>query len=716
MAARILAVFAAAFLVVAPVSAATIAQSSLDRGSVQSAAPIEKQLLAKFKDGKQRFVVEFSAKADLRAATRGKVRAQRGTAVYEALTATAKGSQVEALRVAGSVNGSNPKSYWLTNSLLVTGDLKLARRLAALSGVSSVHAPKIYPLVKPVETNVAILAAAGDPEWGVEKIRRRRGLGRRHPRARASSSPTSTPASTSPIPPSSSSTAATTATATFDHDYNWWDPTGDLRRRAVRQRRPRHAHDGHDGRRRRPGPVHARHRRRTGRAVDRGQGLRGLRLHARSPCCRPASSSSRRPTSTATTPTRRKRPDIVNNSWGGGPGDTFYLETVQAWRAAGIIPVFSSGNPGPFCGEGGSPGDFLEVVQRRRDRHRRQHRRVLRPRPVRLRQGQPGRLGAPASNVVSSVPGGGYEAFSGTSMAAPHASGTLALMLSAEARPASATSTPSCDRRPPDRGRPPRRRAAAATRTATRTTSTARAGSTPRPPSTSSRPAARSPARSRDAATDDADRRRARHRERRRARLHRRHRRGRRLRRCSSPRARTASPRSRSATPARSSRRRHRRPTRRPTRTSRSDPLPRFTVSGHVTGGRGRLAHRGRARHGPSARRSRRRRRMPSGAYTPDPADRRPTRSAPAPAAAPRSPTSRTSARRREDIDPGLHARSASSMTSATAAVRSRSTGSTRPARPRCTATSSPGGCGCRSRSRSTARPTSRSACPTTAT
>ena len=73
MAARILAVFAAAFLIVAPVSAATISHAAgLERGGVQSAAPIDKKLLAKFKDGKQRFVVEFSAKADVRAAARGK--------------------------------------------------------------------------------------------------------------------------------------------------------------------------------------------------------------------------------------------------------------------------------------------------------------------------------------------------------------------------------------------------------------------------------------------------------------------------------------------------------------------------------------------------------------------------------------------------------------------------------------------------------------------
>ena len=41
------------------------------------------------------------------------------------------------------------------------------------------------------------------------------------------------------------------------------------------------------------------------------------------------------------------RPDIVNNSWGGGSGDPFFRPAVQAWVASGIFPAFSNGNTGP---------------------------------------------------------------------------------------------------------------------------------------------------------------------------------------------------------------------------------------------------------------------------------------------------------------------------------------------------------------------------------
>ena len=50
------------------------------------------------------------------------------------------------------------------------------------------------------------------------------------------------------------------------------------------------------------------------------------------------------------------RPHVVNNSWGGGGGDTWYLTKVEAWRAAGIFPAFSAGNIGKRMQHPGVPG------------------------------------------------------------------------------------------------------------------------------------------------------------------------------------------------------------------------------------------------------------------------------------------------------------------------------------------------------------------------
>ena len=48
------------------------------------------------------------------------------------------------------------------------------------------------------------------------------------------------------------------------------------------------------------------------------------------------------------------RPNIVNNSCGGGGGDPWYQASVDAWIASGIFPAFSNGNAGPGCASSGS--------------------------------------------------------------------------------------------------------------------------------------------------------------------------------------------------------------------------------------------------------------------------------------------------------------------------------------------------------------------------
>ena len=40
------------------------------------------------------------------------------------------------------------------------------------------------------------------------------------------------------------------------------------------------------------------------------------------------------------------RPMIVNNSWSGAGGQTWYAGYIAAWRAAGMFPVFAAGNTG----------------------------------------------------------------------------------------------------------------------------------------------------------------------------------------------------------------------------------------------------------------------------------------------------------------------------------------------------------------------------------
>lgn len=57
--------------------------------------------------------------------------------------------------------------------------------------------------------------------------------------------------------------------------------------------------------------------------------------------------------------------DVVNNSWGGGPGDpngSPYQSSIQAMTAAGTVVVFSAGNSGPGPGTIGCPGCVEEAI------------------------------------------------------------------------------------------------------------------------------------------------------------------------------------------------------------------------------------------------------------------------------------------------------------------------------------------------------------------
>jgi len=131
---------------------------------------------------------------------------------------------------------------------------------------------------------------------------------------------------------------------------------------------------------------------------------------------------------------------VISNSWSCPPvegcaASDVLLAAVEAVRAAGILSVHSAGNSGPGCetitapaaiydasftvGATDTDGQIATISSRG---------------PVMIDDS--GRLKpdvvAPGIGVYSSYRNGGYAILSGTSMAAPHVAGLVALLISAD--------------------------------------------------------------------------------------------------------------------------------------------------------------------------------------------------------------------------------------------------------------------------------------------
>ncbi len=131
--------------------------------------------------------------------------------------------------------------------------------------------------------------------------------------------------------------------------------------------------------------------------------------------------------------------DVISNSWGcprseGCDKDEILL-SVEAIKAAGIVNVVSAGNEGRAgCGTiGAQPATLshLSFTVGAYDVNRRGIASFSSRGPSVYDQSKGPDVVAPGVSVLSSVPGGGYSAFSGTSMAGPHVAGLVSLLLSA---------------------------------------------------------------------------------------------------------------------------------------------------------------------------------------------------------------------------------------------------------------------------------------------
>ena len=206
----------------------------------------------------------------------------------------------------------------------------------------------------------------------------------------------------------------------FDHNYNWWDAWGGT---------PSPTPVDYDG--------HGTHTMGTMVGDDGGANQIGVAPGAQWVACAglnlecfeffltPWDLSGQYPDPS-------KAPDSINNSWYDTSGFD-YRPIVQALNAAGIAVIKSAGNWGSACSTISPPGNVPEIIATAafgqgdviasfssRGPDSTYGQTILKP-----------EVAAPGVNVRSSYPTNTYDYLSGTSMAAPHSTASVALIWSA---------------------------------------------------------------------------------------------------------------------------------------------------------------------------------------------------------------------------------------------------------------------------------------------
>jgi subtilisin family serine protease len=406
----------------------------LERGSstAAKAKPLDKverkvldQTAAK---GAATFFVVLKDRADLAPATKLTRHRDRTAAVYRRLRANADRSQAR-LRQLLRASKVDYKPFWIANAIKVTAGPKLLVKIAALPEVERVVAAGRVRLPKPspAQEQARIQAI----EWNIDRIRAPEvwsTFGDRGDGIVVANVDTGVQFD---HPALVRQYRGNLGGGVFDHNYNWFDPSQVCGSPSLAPC-DNVGHGSHT-----MGTM-------VGDDGDPGTNQIGVAPHARwiaakgceSDFCSDEALLAAGQWILAPTdlngqnPRPDLAPNIVNNSWGDGPGNPFYQQIVDAWNAAGIFPQFSNGNAGPSCGSAGSPGDFLNTYAAGAFDINNTIADFSSRGPSAFGGELKPNIAAPGVDVRSSVPGG-YEAFSGTSMASPHVAGTVALMWSA---------------------------------------------------------------------------------------------------------------------------------------------------------------------------------------------------------------------------------------------------------------------------------------------
>jgi bacillopeptidase F len=318
------------------------------------------------------------------------------------------------------------QSYYIVNAVSFTSTKEVLQEIAAFPEVNHIYLNERHALPKPKTSGVQKLTS--ELPWNLEKIQAKKawengldgsgvviatldsGVDVNHPSLK-------------------NQYRGLNADGTFTHTFNWLDLVGDS-----------------------PTPIdshgHGTHVTGTMVGYDPETGMRtGVAPGARWIAVRAFSENGAldtdllkagewllAPLDEKGTPHPEMAPDIINNSWGGSSTlNDWFRSIVKAWAAADITPVFAAGNHSDVTPVGpGSitnPANYPEAIAvGSTDSANQISWFSLRgPSPYGGSEIKPD-LVAPGEEILSTLPNNEYGLSSGTSMAAPHVSGAIAIL------------------------------------------------------------------------------------------------------------------------------------------------------------------------------------------------------------------------------------------------------------------------------------------------
>jgi PKD repeat protein len=382
-------------------------------------------------NGEADYIVFLKDTADLQAAPLISSRSERIHYVYQALRDTAERSQA-GLRADLEAWGVPYHAFYIVNAIRVTGDAALAHRLVARPEVARIVADPAFNGLDDPPDSPSAPPAVNAVEWNIVRVHAPEvwALGYTGQGIVVGSVDTGVDYT---HPALVNQYRGNLGGGNFDHNYNWTEPFDN-------------STEPYDS------GSHGTHTTGTMVGDDGGANQVGMAPGAQWIACKVESGGVWHASKyiacwewmIAPTDLNGQNPDpskaahVVNNSWSCPPEEGCDQDTLlaaaEALYAAGIAITKSAGNAGSGCGSITNPGQYREllatgafnssdIIASFSSRGPVDYQGETRVKPD---------IAAPGVAVRSSTPGGNYSSSSGTSMAAPHTAGVIALLWSAQ--------------------------------------------------------------------------------------------------------------------------------------------------------------------------------------------------------------------------------------------------------------------------------------------